>query len=38
LLSLLDEAAFNGWITLDPIELPQRTAAASEGLQYLRGI
>jgi sugar phosphate isomerase/epimerase len=35
LLASLDEAAFSGWITIDPIELPDRRAAANAGRQYL---
>jgi sugar phosphate isomerase/epimerase len=38
LLAALDDAGFQGWITLDPIELPNRTAAAMEGLTYLRNL
>ena len=38
LLSLLDEAAFNGWITIDPIELPDRIAGAMAGLKYLKSL
>ncbi|HEX2973934.1 MAG TPA: TIM barrel protein [Tepidisphaeraceae bacterium] len=36
LLAALDAAGFQGWITIDPIELPNRTAAAADGLSYLR--
>ncbi len=36
LLSNLDQASFNGWITLDPIELSDRATSASAGLKYLR--
>ncbi|MGA2230485.1 MAG: TIM barrel protein [Tepidisphaeraceae bacterium] len=38
LLALLDEAGFEGWITIDPIELTERAAGAGAGLKYLRGI
>jgi sugar phosphate isomerase/epimerase len=38
ILALLDEAGYNGWITLDPLEQPDRTAAARAGLQYLRNL
>lgn len=36
LLALLDEAAFSGWITIDPMELTDRAAGAAAGLAYLR--
>lgn len=36
LLSNLDGATFRGWITLDPMELPDRAAAATAGLKYLK--
>jgi sugar phosphate isomerase/epimerase len=35
LCARLDDAGFNGWITLDPMELTDRAAAAA-GLQFLR--
>jgi hypothetical protein len=35
LLTLLDEGAYGGWITIDPIELPDRRAAAVAGLKQL---
>jgi len=38
LLALLDEAGFDGWITIDPIELTERAGGAGAGLKYLRGI
>ncbi|MGE5610404.1 MAG: sugar phosphate isomerase/epimerase family protein [Bacillota bacterium] len=38
LLAALDDAGFQGWITIDPIELPKRTTAAMEGLAYLRNL
>jgi sugar phosphate isomerase/epimerase len=37
LLSNLDSAAYHGWITLDPLELPNRRAAAAAGAAALRG-
>jgi sugar phosphate isomerase/epimerase len=36
LLALLDDAGFSGWITLDPMELTDRPAAAISGLHVLR--
>jgi sugar phosphate isomerase/epimerase len=36
LLALLDEAGYKGWVTVDPLELPDRLAAAREGLGCLR--
>ena len=38
LLSNLDEAGFRGWMTLDPLELSNRAAAASAGLGFLQKI
>jgi sugar phosphate isomerase/epimerase len=38
LLALLDEAAYKGWLAIDPLELPDRAAAARDGLAVLRGI
>ncbi|MDP9173435.1 MAG: sugar phosphate isomerase/epimerase [Planctomycetota bacterium] len=38
LFSLLDEAAYKGWITLDPFDLPDRRAAAVAGADYLKKI
>jgi sugar phosphate isomerase/epimerase len=35
LLTLLDEAGYSGWITVDPIELVDRRAAAVAGLKQL---
>jgi sugar phosphate isomerase/epimerase len=35
LLTLLDEAGYGGWITIDPIELPDRRAAAVAGMKQL---
>jgi sugar phosphate isomerase/epimerase len=36
LMALLDEAGYNGWLTVDPLELADRPAAAREGLGQLR--
>jgi sugar phosphate isomerase/epimerase len=36
LLTLLDEAGYHGWITLDPTDLPDRLAAARAGVEHLR--
>jgi sugar phosphate isomerase/epimerase len=36
LLSDLDAAGYHGWITLDPVELPNRRAAATTGAAALR--
>jgi sugar phosphate isomerase/epimerase len=36
LLGNLEAADFHGWITLDPVDLPDRPAAAISGLKYLR--
>jgi len=36
LLANLDASGFAGWITLDPVELQNRTAGAIEGAKYLR--
>jgi sugar phosphate isomerase/epimerase len=38
LLALLDEAGYNGWLALDPLELADRAAGAREGLAALRGV
>ena len=35
-LSNLDGAGFHGWITIDPMELPDRVGAAAAGLKVLR--
>lgn len=40
LIDRLDEAGYHGWITIDPLELPDRLAAAQAGrehLQHVRG-
>jgi sugar phosphate isomerase/epimerase len=36
LLANLDEAGYSGWITLDPVDLPDRRAAAAGGRAHLR--
>jgi sugar phosphate isomerase/epimerase len=36
LIALLDEAGFAGWVTLDPLELPDRAGAAAVGLSALK--
>ena len=38
LLALLDDAAYHGPLTLDPLQLPDRRAAARAGLSWLRGL
>jgi hypothetical protein len=38
LMGLLDEAGYNGFITLDPLQLPDRAAAAIAGAKLLRGL
>jgi len=35
LLARLDEAGYHGWITIDPIDLPDRTAAAQAGRKHI---
>lgn len=35
-LTNLDQSGYHGWITLDPADLPARTAAAVVGLEHLR--
>ena len=35
LLALLDDAAYHGWLALDPVELPDRNAAARTALNHL---
>lgn len=35
-LACLDEAAYRGWLTVDPLELPDRAAAAAAALRHLR--
>ena len=36
LLSNLDAAGYHGWITIDPMELPDRASAGAAGLKLLR--
>jgi sugar phosphate isomerase/epimerase len=38
LLSNLGEADYRGWVTVDPLELPDRPAAAAAGLAHLRSV
>ena len=38
LISLLDEAAYTGWLTVDPLELPDRPAAARQALKHLKEV
>jgi sugar phosphate isomerase/epimerase len=38
LLALLDEAGFHGWLTVDPLELPDRPAAAAQALAHLQSL
>jgi sugar phosphate isomerase/epimerase len=38
LLADLDSAGYRGWITIDPLELPDRARAAGAGASYLRGV
>jgi sugar phosphate isomerase/epimerase len=38
LLTLLDEAAYQGWIAIDPTELPDRPAAAREAVKHLTDV
>jgi len=38
LLSNLDDAGYRGWLTLDPLELPNRAQAALSGLNFLRNL
>jgi sugar phosphate isomerase/epimerase len=37
-LALLSEAAYAGWIAIDPLELPDRLAAARLGVEHLRDL
>jgi sugar phosphate isomerase/epimerase len=37
LLADLDAAGYGGWLTLDPVELTDRVAAAEAGLRHVRG-
>lgn len=38
MLASLDAAGYQGWITLDPVDLPDRARAAIGGLKYLRSL
>lgn len=38
LLSSLDSAGYQGWITIDPVDVPDRGRAAIAGLKYLRSL
>jgi len=38
LLSALHEGGYQGWMTVDPMELPDRVAAAAAAAEYLRGL
>ena len=38
LLADLDAADYAGWITIDPVDLPDRLAGAAAGLKFLRSI
>jgi sugar phosphate isomerase/epimerase len=38
ILALLDEAGYNGWLTVDPLELPDRIAGATHALSYLSSL
>jgi sugar phosphate isomerase/epimerase len=38
LLTSLDAAGYQGWITLDPVDVPDRARAAVAGLKYLRSL
>jgi sugar phosphate isomerase/epimerase len=38
LLAGLDSAGYRGWITIDPVDLPNRGAAAKAGLAALRNV
>jgi len=38
MLSTLDAAGFHGWLTVDPIDLPDRLAGAAAGIAALRKI
>ncbi|HEY7118712.1 MAG TPA: TIM barrel protein, partial [Tepidisphaeraceae bacterium] len=37
-VSLLDEAGYSGWLTVDPIDLPDRTTAARDAIAHLKTI
>lgn len=38
IISNLDQAGYQGWITIDPVDLTDRTPAAVAGLKYLRSL
>jgi sugar phosphate isomerase/epimerase len=38
LMSNLDETGYQGWLTIDSLELQDRAAAAQAGLEYLRNL
>jgi sugar phosphate isomerase/epimerase len=38
LLNALDAAGYQGWLTIDPVDLPDRRAGAMAGLRHLRGL
>ena len=38
ILSNLDQAGYQGWIAIDPVDLTDRTVAAMAGLKYLRSL
>ena len=38
MVALLNEAAYTGWITIDPMELPDRLAAARAGVEHLTSL
>ncbi len=38
LLANLDAAAYAGWITLEPLELPDRSIAATQGMKHLQAL
>src|SRR5688500_7564841 len=38
MVALLSEAAYSGWITIDPMELPDRLAAARAGVEHLKSL
>jgi sugar phosphate isomerase/epimerase len=38
LLNALDAAGYQGWLTIDPVDLPDRRASAMAGLRHLRGL
>jgi sugar phosphate isomerase/epimerase len=35
ILSLLDDAAYRGWLTVDPTDLPDRPAASAAAFAHL---